>query len=216
MAALAIILVTGATLLAMSVFAAMFIGPYVIAWFLGRKLRDVTSQKDSRGRSVQMTALGRTGYANLPMSIGFVAGLGTDATPQQTTNTLILRPTWGVRMTSLVFSALLIYIAYVGYGELVPASPYTWPVIGLLLVYGVLSTWIYELRYDRDGFVTTGFLRSRKEMQWRDLAQITDNGHYLYALKTFDGQKVEVQKYLVGIREFLTYARDQMAYHDRH
>ena len=215
MTPLAIFLLLAAVLMVAGAFVFLVFAPYFIAWFVGRKLRGVASQKDSQGRPIPMSTLGRTGVGNLPLSLGFVAGLGNDAQPEQTASTIVMRPTWGMRMISVVLSAMLIYFCYIGWGELVPATPYTWPVVLIVLAYGVLSTNIYELRYDRDGLVSSGFARQRKEIAWKDLARVTDNGHYLYRLKSFKGETVDVQKYLVGIRDFLTYAQDQMDYHNR-
>ncbi len=193
----------------------VYFGPILLAWVLGRKLRDAARQKDSRGRPVQMNAMANAGFGNLPIGAGFFASLGEDAGPQVGVGEIVMRPTWGVRVSGIVFSGLLIYISHIGYGDFVPASPYTWPVIGVALIYAALATNIYEVRYDREGFSVSGFARSRKNVKWNDLAHITDNGHYLYTFKTFGGKKVEVQKYLVGVRDFLTYAQDQMDYHNR-
>ncbi len=213
---LSIIVAAIVGLAAISGLILMTFGPYVLAYLLGRKVRSAAAQKDSEGRPVQMTGLANAGLGTLPLDVGFVAGLGRDAVPQSTAGSLVLRPTWGVRMLSIVFSALLIYIVYIGRGDLVPDSPYVWPVLGLVLGYGILTTNIYELRYSTEGFVTSGFARRRKEVRWKDLSYITDNGHYFYYFHTFSGQKVETLKYLVGIGDFLSYARAQMHFHDRH
>ena len=99
-------------------------GFWFVIFKLRKKLNGALAQRDSKGRRVDETRAARSMVGNLPGDVGFVASLGRDAAPLQSLDRLILRPTWGLRLVSLGFSALLLGMAFLSRGEILPDSPY--------------------------------------------------------------------------------------------
>lgn len=189
--------------------------PYVLAWRLRRRIAAQTTQRGSRGETIPLTGLARLGLGTLSPGVGFVASLGEGAAPQQTLNQLILRPTIGARLSSLALAGVVIVLVLGDQGGLAADMPYLVPAVFAAILYGFLHTQTYTLRYDTDGLITRDSLFRQQQAAWRDVVSVRDNGHYLYVIALATGQKITVPKYLVGIRAFLTYANDQMAYHNR-
>ncbi len=176
-------------------------------WFrhsLLRQPRNVTNE-------VQKSALGSLGVANLPLDVALVAGIGKSREAPQTIGDRFLRPTIGLRMISLVLSGLVLWGLWLGPAEFrLPVPALQWG-LSALLVYGVFFIQTYEARYDDYRIVTRGWFFQRKEVLWKDVISLRDNGHYIYNLHTEAGKKYEVQKYLVGIVDFVAYANTRIA-----
>ena len=84
-----------------------------------------------------------------------------------------------------------------------------------MLLHAAWHTNSYEASYDDHILTAPNWFFQRRQYRWKDLISIRDNGHYYYVLRFADGQKLQVQKYLVGIRDFLTYARLQIEKNNR-
>jgi hypothetical protein len=132
----------------------------------------------------------------------------------------VLRPTLTLKLLTLAIAGLA--MAYL-FGAIGPdmwgdggelrgfrAAEWMKIAIAAMVAYALLNIFLYEARYDTHSiFAPDWFLRTR-EYLWKDLISIRDNGHYLYVLRFEDGRTLELQKYLVGIREFLSYATDRI------
>lgn len=206
-----LVLVIGAIVL----FLSLIIGPYFLAWKLGRFVNNKTAQRDSRGDPIARTSASRFGLGNLSPAAGLLAGVGQSAMPQMSLNSLILRPTIGMRLISFATAAVLAVMFAIDDGSLFPRNIYVIAGLVVLVAYGLLHTNTYSLRYDTEGFTTRDDFFRQRTAAWRDVISVQDNGHYLYVIQLENGSKLNVPKYLVGIRDFLTYAKDQMAYHNR-
>jgi len=202
-------------LFALAGFLILIIGPYFLTWWLGRKLHRKTAQRDSRGQSIPLTTSARFGLGNFSGDMTLLSGLGRNATPHHTLNEITLRPTIGLRLVSVLVAAAFWFLIAVDDGELLGDGYAVTAGLCGLWAYSFVQTNFYELRYDSHGFITRDWVFRRREVAWRDVIRIEDNGTYLYVIKMQDGSKLEIQKYLVGIRDFLTYAGDQMSYHNR-
>ena len=193
----------------------------IVAWLSGaRSLTDVIWHgllRRPRGpaQRVERTALARTGMANLPLDLSMVAGAGRSATAPDTLGDHTLRPTIGLRLISLGISALVLYLIWFGPAETrLPYPPASWTLTAAV-AYGILYIQTYEARYDRDRINYRDALMRQHEVLWRDVFAIRDDGHYEYHLLTDSGRKIRLQKYLVGISDFLTYAETRIAQNRR-
>lgn len=207
-------------LLSMLIPIALFIGFRYIAFKMRRSNRRRFAQRDSKGRPIEETTLAKLGAGTLPTDTGLIAGLGTKGEARQSLNESILRPSIGLRLLSIGLSSVMLaylwglihlpgvpkdVMAGVPYAEWVKAG------LSLIIVYSVFYILFYEVRYDTFSLSAPNWFFVHREYTWKDLVSLKDNGHYLYILRFEDGRKAEVQKYLVGIREFLSYANDRVA-----
>lgn len=172
-------------------------------------------QRDSEGQLVKETLLARTGTSNLSADVGLIAGLGQGAQVRQTLNTIILRPTIGLRLISLGISAAMLYLIWMRPGEFMPATGVLPHGLTAVLIYAGLHTNFYEASYDDHILTAPNWFFQRHQYRWKHLDSIRDNGHYYYILHFADGRKLQLQKYLVGIKDFLTYARLQIEENNR-
>lgn len=197
------------------IFLLMPVVAMALIWWLTHRVNRAVSQRDANGRRVPLTPMGRTHLAGLALDADLIARLGTGDAPEQDLGAITLRTSFGVRLISASMTLLVGSIVALQPGEFLPDDPLVYIAGGALFIYSFAFIWLYRLTYDRYGFRTTGPLFGTKEVLWRDVATLQDNGHYLYVVRTHAGRKVEVQKYLTGIRDFLAYAQDQIDYHDR-
>lgn len=160
---------------------------------------------------VQKSALAHAGVGNLPLDVAVIAGLGKGGEAPQTIGDHFLRPTIGLRLISLGLSALCLYFILFGPEEYrLPFPVMTWSLTAAL-IYGVLYIQTYEARYDDYRIVYRGWLFQRKEALWSEVYSINDDGQYQYILRTDSGKRVEIQKNLVGIVDFVSYANQRIA-----
>lgn len=182
---------------------------FVIFW-LRQWLRRRFAQRDAKGRAIRETAMAQTGLANLSPGFGLLARVGEGRAPERSVDRTILRPTLGLRLTSLGLTAMLVFMGYTERDMLLPDSLWVTVAICAALLYAVAFVGFYRLSYDAHEIIAPGALFQRRVIKWTDLAEIRDNGHYLYRLRTHDGRTIDIQKYLVGIRGFLAYALDRL------
>ncbi|MBT0957406.1 hypothetical protein IV417_08410 [Alphaproteobacteria bacterium KMM 3653] len=163
---------------------------------------------DRKGRRTEKTAGGKMGLGGKLGNVGVIAKAGTQAQAPTSLGTSVLRPTIGLRMISILLTPVAVYLLFfhpMG-PEMIP-FPYGREVVMAILIYALIYIQTYEVRYDRDGIVTRdGFFR-RKEFKWGDLISVKDRGTYEQVLK-FETGKMTMQKYLVGMADFLTLAHD--------
>lgn len=195
----------------------LFIGLAIqkIVRSMRRETHRASRYGDVAGRdqqAIEKTALAKLGLGTLNSDASIVASMGTKRAAPMTIDDHILRPTTGVRSISIVaavaFGYLLIFgdiETYLGGSNLMPY------VMAASVVYAVAFVQTYEVRYNRDRLIAPGRAFNRREQKWRDLERIQDNGHYLFVLTFADGSKLEVQKHLVGMADFLTFAQAQIA-----
>ena len=188
-----------------------FFAMYILPGILVRKVARATSQRDSRGEAVPLTGTARFGAANP----GWIASLGSRAAPEHSLNEIIMRPTIGFRLVTVGVTGAAGFLMLTDAQDLFGGSAVLMAAMGALVGYYFICMNLYFLRYDRERIITQDWLFRRKEVAWRDVIDLRDNGQYQYVLALENGKKVEIQKYLVGMPDFLTYAKDQIAYHNR-
>ena len=127
----------------------MIVGPYVLAYKLGRWLNGVSAQRDADGRAVPLTRLGRLGAGNLGPANSLAAQADLGPMPQPVAGALTLRPTLGLRVMSVSSAILLLYLLWFRPGELLPNDIRLTLGLTALTVYAVAFTNSAYLRFDR-------------------------------------------------------------------
>jgi hypothetical protein len=205
-----------------SLLSGLFIPAVIVGFFVVRALKSFkagpkrakryTDVAGQDGHAIEKTALAKLGLGRLNVDAAVVASAGTKRAAPMTIDDHILRPTVGVRAISLALTAALGFVIAFGTPEiLADAGNLMKYLLGASVVYAVAFIQTYELRYNRDRLIAPGRAFNRREQKWRDLKRIQDNGHYLFVLTFADGSKLEVQKHLVGMADFLTFAQAQIA-----
>ncbi len=194
---------------------AVIFGFHYLRFLTARRVNKWTNQRDNEGQEVEQTGFAKTQLSNLPMDVGFVAGVGKNAEPNMTLNETILRPTIGMRLISIVIGGAILWMTWLGGTEYIPDVPYLKEGLSAVVAYSLLYTNLYELRYDQHGIIHKDWFLREVDFRWQDIISIRDNGQYAYILRLESGRKTEVMKYLVGIRPFLTYAKEQIAKNNR-
>ena len=168
-----------------------------------RRPRDVTSD-------IERTRMGQFAPST-PADITLLAGIGKGKAAPQTIADRTLRPTSGLRFITLGLGGLMLWLVWLGPEGIRMGSD----VFGLLLsafaLYSIIHVQTYEARYDDYRLEYRGWFFQTRQVLWRDIASIRDDGAYIYVLRTHTGKKVEVQKYLVGITDFVAYALTRIA-----
>ena len=136
-----------------------------------------------------------------------MAKLGAKQPVQRSLDTMILRPTWGIKLFGLIMAALLIQVMMGSSGAAYREDLITWIIVGGVLVYFGAFLSMYEVRYDSDGVTAPGMFFQAKYHAWSKLIAIerVDNVHY--KLIFADGT-LKIKKFLVGMPTFLTFASD--------
>ncbi|WP_157033175.1 hypothetical protein [Loktanella sp. S4079] len=194
---------------------AIILGFWYLRYLFARQVQKWTNQRDSKGQEVEQTGFAKTQLGNLPADVGFVAGVGKNAEPAVTLNVTILRPTIGMRLISIGVGGAIIWMIWLSETNYLPDIAYLDIGTSIVVAYSLLYTNLYELRYDQHGIIHKDWFLREVEFRWRDIISIKDNGQYAYILRLENGKKTEVLKYLVGIRPFLTYAKEQIAKNNR-
>lgn len=178
------------------------------------RLRERYGQKDSKNRQIELSPTGKLGalvgegYSPRSESL-FQIGLNKPA--PTSLNTTILRPSILMRLFSVGMSVLVLGMMWTQYGEqFFQVSGLIKIGVSALVLYAMLNMLTYEARYERQTLHIPNWAFQQREFNWKDLVSIKDNGHYLYVLRFSDGRKAELQKFLVGIPEFLSYAQDRI------
>ena len=187
-----------------------FLTHLIMKWLYGRR-----NQRDSDGTVIDLTPLAKTHAANLPRDISFVAGIGAQTAPQMTLNEPTLRPTVGLRLVSVGISGVLMQYTWISDEGYIPDNIYVKMATTVIVLYSLIYTTTYNLRYDRDVLIDSDWLFRRREILWKDVVSLQDNGHYSYVIGVQSGKSVEVMKYMTGIREFLATARQNIALNQR-
>ena len=209
---LGIVATLGLLLLPVAFFVVVIFGwPYLL-WRLRRRLTRQTDLTDSKGRDIPKAGLARFGLSTLPLDMALAGRVGMKQAPEVSLGAITMRPTIGLRLISGVLSLICVAI-FLSDPEHFGLSDTLLTIGAALLVYGFVFTNASYVRYDAEGLSAPGAAFQTKTARWADVVSLSDHGHYLYVIRTRDGQKIEIQKFLTGIEDFLTYAADQIAYH---
>ncbi len=216
---IAIAIIIGLLIAAVICVAGFFGLMYFINIWLPHRVKkstyDRVNLRDSKGQKIEQTGFAKTQLAGLPFDVAYLAKIGNDAAPRQTLNTTHLRPTIGLRVISLGLSAVFMAMFFAPASSSASLPPSTMLMMLTIVGYAALHTNLYSASYDNHSLIAPNRFFQRKEYRWNDITAIKDNGHYLYQLHLINGQKVEIQKYLVGIRDFLTFAQEKIAQNNR-
>lgn len=163
------------------------------------------------GEEIEKTRLAKLGLGGLDTNAAIIATAGTARAAPMSLDDHILRPSIGLRAMSVIGSGAALVLTWFGHEDWVPLGDMAKMGLTAALAYGALIMFTYELRYNRDRLIARGWLFNRREFAWRDLVRIRDNGHYLYVLNFSNGARLEIQKHLVGMPDFLSRAKQQIA-----
>jgi hypothetical protein len=186
-------------------------GVFRLSWGMRRWINRLFIKRDSEGQPIEQTFMAKSTFGNLAPDAALLASLGKNATPEKSLNDTILRPTIGVRLISFGASGLLIWMLWFSGQEYLPRYLYLYEATTSVVIYSLVYTNMYSLRYDRYGFSHRNGAFQEVDFAWKDLVSIRDNGHYFYALRLRDGKKTQVMKYLGGIAPLLTQANAAIA-----
>ncbi len=169
-----------------------------------RKLEDVTAPKDASGRRVRQTMgarfMGRGDIAPL-------ASRGMARAAEESLGTTVMRTTWGMRLSTVVLGgAAVAALLFMDMGLDPQVAMFVKPAVVGFGLLGLAHVFSFEMRYDRDVIISQSLIQFRREIAWRDLVDIRDEGNGVFRLTGADGKKMRVQKYLTGMSDFLTRA----------
>lgn len=174
------------------------------------------NQRASDGKEIPLTWSAQNGIGTLGAT-GLLARAGTNRpVSKDITGQPVLRSTLGVRVISVGLSGVLIYMMFGVPDQFVVDNIFvTFPIVAGL-IYAMAHTHMSYLRYDNDGIEVLSWRFTPARAAWKDVIHLQDNGHYLYVFRLSDGSKLEVLKYMTGMREFLTYAQARIAQEDQY
>ena len=189
------------------------IGAYVyLVWILparaGRavtnRLYAATNAADGQGRRVELTAGAKLMKQR---DIAPLASRGMARAAEESLGTAVMKTTWGMRLSAVLMAlAGVAALVFMDMGLDPAMLRILQLVVAGLALLGIVHVFSFEMRYDRDVIVSQSLLQFRREIAWRDLVDIRDEGGGVYRLTSADGRRMRVQKYLTGMRDFLTRA----------
>jgi hypothetical protein len=186
------------------------VGMTALRFYLRARVSDALDrrfgQSDADGRMPDKTLGAKLG-GGLAFDAGMVAQIGAGAKARMSLNTTIMRPTIGMRALSLGLSAIVLYMIWFRSGELMPGGKGVSIALSVSILYAAIRIMFYEVRYDDRSLSTTNWLFQRCDFDMAGLVALRDNGHHVYKLRFENGKSIELQKYLVGMPDFLSYAR---------
>ncbi|MBS8226156.1 hypothetical protein [Vannielia litorea] len=169
-----------------------------------RKLEDATAPKDAAGRRVQPTMGARLMGQK---DIAPLASRGMARAAEESLGTKVMRPTWGMRLSTVLLAVAGVAAIFLVDMDLDPAAMMVLrPVVAGFALLGLAHVFSFEMRYDRDVIISQSLIQFRREIAWRDLVDISDEGNGVYRLTSAQGKKMRVQKYMTGMTDFLTQA----------
>jgi len=133
--------------------------------------------------------------------------LGGKQSAQRSLDTMILRPTWGIRLFGWAMVALVIMIMSGPSGAPFREDLTSWILVAGILTYLGAFLSAYEVRYDSDGITAPGMFFRPKHHPWSEFISIekADNVHYKLV---FEGGTLKIKKFLVGMPTLLTFVTD--------
>ncbi|MGJ8617949.1 MAG: hypothetical protein ACSHWS_14000 [Sulfitobacter sp.] len=133
--------------------------------------------------------------------------LGSKQSAQRSLDTMILRPTWGIKLFGWVMAVLVIMAMSGPSGAPFREDLLSWAVVGSILIYLGAFLSIYEVRYDSDGITAPGMFFRPKYHPWSEFISVekADNVHYKLV---FEGGTLKIKKFLVGMPTLLTFVAD--------
>ncbi|NNK16283.1 MAG: hypothetical protein HKP51_05210, partial [Sulfitobacter sp.] len=140
-----------------------------------------------------------------------IAQLGLNEPAQMSLNTVIMRPTKGLRFLSLGFSVFALWMIW---GPIASSNSHV-PLLAIgasvLISYMALFIANYEARYNDEGLTAPDWFFIERRYDWEDFRSLNEDGNLLYKLEFAGKRKVHLQKYLVGMPTFLTFIEDVKA-----
>lgn len=152
--------------------------------------------------------------ANAPGKLS-LAAVGLNAEPEMSLNTVVMRPTLGLRIFSLGFGAavmLMTWGPFSGQGGLDPVSAL---MITVVVFYATVMIANYEARYDDEGLTAPDYFFRDRTYDWTDYQGISADGQFVYRMRFGNEKPVFMQKYLVGMPTFLRFLKDVEAMNQR-
>lgn len=135
--------------------------------------------------------------------------------PKQTndlkSHTVIMRPTNGFRIATVVVGALAMWFTWGPYLRWDSFDVTIALIITVVVFYLIVFVSNYEARYDSEGVTVPNWFFRDKRYEWAHLINTKDNGNLRYKIRFLDHGTLRLQKYLVGMPAYLTFMSDMEA-----
>lgn len=200
-----------AIMLILLLVASYIILVFILPYWLGRKvlgkLEKVSAPRDGSGRRVEPTATAKFMNGG---DVNVLANYGTAKPARETLGSRVMRPTLFAKLGTVIVALLGVAVAFLTDFDMPDMMIWLRPLMAGLAIFAVSHILSYEVRYDREVMIAESVLMPRRERNWRDLTEIKDEGQGVYRMRFRTGGKLRMQKYLVGMRDFLTLAHQHI------
>ena len=136
-----------------------------------------------------------------------IAAIGSNQSARMSLGTVIMTPTVGMRLISVLSSALILFLLWGPARSSMSMGLWADLFVCGMFIYMTLYIAGYEAKYDAEGLTAPNWFFQNRHYTWENLISIKDAGGHIYQLR-FEGGKVSLQKHLVGIATFLTFVSD--------
>lgn len=142
--------------------------------------------------------------------ISDLAARGMTKSAQVSIERRTLLPTLGLRFMALVGGVIMVVLIFAPVDIMVDMPDFAKLGILLAILYFQLRIQFYQLSYDSHEIIARNAAFARVTIRWRDLMSVTEGQQHELVLKTDTGQSLRVIKKLVGMGDFVEYARHRM------
>lgn len=156
---------------------------------------------------LERTFFGSFGTGSIRGPQHAIAAIGGNKSARMSLGTVIMTPTIGMRLVSVLSSALILFVLCGPARSNMSMGLWADLFVCGIFIYMTLYIASYEAKYDAEGLTAPNWFFQNKHYTWENLISIKDAGGHIYQLK-FEGGTVSLQKHLVGIVTFLTFVSD--------
>lgn len=146
---------------------------------------------------------GRTGVLTSGTPYTFLGGIGSNARPQITLDTVTMRPTLGFKLCSIAILGLIGFVALTIKGD-----PMTLLLAAAMSAYLIGLLTRYEVTYNGEGVTIPNVLFQKKRYDWADFERIERDSQNTYRIYFEGSGKIVLHRHLVGMATFLDFVVD--------
>lgn len=147
----------------------------------------------------------RNYIAPLQINPGLILSrLGAQKPAERSLDTMVLRPTWGIKLFALLILALVAVTMMGPTGEMYRQDLWIWLIVFFGLGYFLVLLMVYEVRYDSEGITAPNAFFRQVYHPWSKFitAEQSDAVHYTLL---FEDGSLRIKKFLVGMPSFLVF-----------
>ncbi len=195
--------------------ALAFTALWVWLWYRGTvKRRRAMTIRDRTGVQLPKAKGSFARYVSADGMTDRVLSGGMDQVAPKSLSVHILKPTAGLRYFSILATAVIVPATLLAPPDMLPIGLELRLGLIALVLYTFLYVQTYVLRYDDHEITAPNFFFARVTMRWRDVMAVEDAGQNDIIVRTETGKKLRVLKHLVGMTDFVTYARQRILQND--